>query len=345
MKAGVILPHTRLYGGVKRFIELGRIFNKAGHTFTLYTPDGIAPNWTRDDVRVAPIGELMNESNDMLFVTDRKYKNFLLKASARYKIFYHVSLHHKARIMIRDKRFHVFACSSNVVRYDRLVFCRTPFLAAGGVNTELFVPKQAVKTEEKHEFTVLVYGRIHERVKGTHLVVKACEKLYKKYPFIRLILFDTPVNASMSMAIENFKTSVPFQFILNHPVEDNAALFHKADIFVAAEKGAGWANTVAEAMASGIPVVATRSGTADILIDGITGIRVRRNVNSIARGISKMIKSPELRETLALNGRRHIEKFTWQILAGKILKWYDNKENPAGVRSNENKEEAPKVYS
>ncbi len=209
MKAGAILPHTHLYGGVKRFIELGRIFNGAGHSFTLYTPDGIAPNWTRNDVRVASFDDLEKEYNDMLFVTDRKYKEILLNARARYKIFYHVSLHHKARKMIRDKRFHIFACSSNVVRYDRLFFRRVPFLAAGGIDTDMFYPKQNVRTEKKDEFTILVYGRIHERVKGTKLVVKACEKLYKKYPFIRLILFDTPVNHSMSKAIENFNTHVP----------------------------------------------------------------------------------------------------------------------------------------
>ena len=345
MKAGAILPHTHLYGGVKRFIELGRIFNGAGHSFTLYTPHGIAPNWTRNDVRVATFDDLEKEYNDMLFVTDRKFKKILLKAKARYKIFYHVSLHHKARKMIRDKRFHVFACSSNVVRYDKLFFSRVPFLAAGGIDPDQFYPKQNVSFEKKDEFTILVYGRIHERVKGTRLVVKACEKLYKKYPFIRLVLFDTPVNSSMSMAIENFNTHVPFQFITNHPVEENAALFHQADIFVAAEKGAGWANTVAEAMACGIPVVATRSGTADILIDGVTGIRVRREVNSIARGIRKLIKSPELRERMALNGRRHIEKFTWQILAGKILNWYDKKENHANRRSHESIKEVPATYS
>jgi glycosyltransferase involved in cell wall biosynthesis len=345
MKAGVILPHTRLYGGVKRFIELGRIFNEAGHSFTLYTPDGVAPDWTKNDVRVASIEDLMKESNDMLFVTDRKAKDFLLKASARYRIFYHVSLSHKSRIMVRDKRFHIFACSSNVARYDRLVFRRTPFLAAGGVNTDLFIPKQNRDNKEKREFTIMVYGRLHERLKGTQLVVKACEKLYRKYPFIRLMLFDTPVNPSMAKAIEDFTTHVPFEFILNHPVAENTALFHKADIFVGAEKGAGWANTVAEAMASGIPVVATRSGTADILINGITGIRVRRNVNSIARGISKMIESRELRETFAVNGRRHIEKFSWQILAGKILKWYENMENHAGTQNAENKKEVPAAYS
>jgi len=345
MKAGAILPHTHLYGGVKRFIELGRVFNEAGHTFTLYTPGGIAPNWTRNDVRVASFADLDVEFNDMLFITDRKYKKILLKANARYKIFYHVSLHHKARKMIRDKRLHIFACSSNVVWYDKYIFWRVPFLAAGGIDTEMFYPKENIIPGKKDEFTILVYGRIHERVKGTKLVVRACEKLYKKYPFIRLVLFDTPVNPSMSMAIENFNTHVPFQFITNHPVEENAALFHQADIFVAAEKGAGWANTVAEAMACGIPVVATRSGTADILIDGVTGIRVKRNVNSIARGINKLILSPELRSTLAANGRKHIEKFTWQILAGKILSWYDTKEHVTSVHDAEKKEKAPAVYS
>jgi glycosyltransferase involved in cell wall biosynthesis len=345
MKAGVILPHTRLYGGVKRFIELGRIFNREGHSFTLYTPDGVAPGWTKNDVRVASFDELMKESNDMLFVTDRKFKDLMLKASAKYRIFYHVSLLSKSRIMVCDKRFHTFACSANVFHHDRLFFRRTPFLAAGGVNTELYIPEGNVKNEKKDEFTILVYGRIHQRIKGTQLVVEACEKLYRKYPFIRLILFDSPVNSSMSEAIENFKTDVPFQFILNHPVEDNAALFHKADIFVAAEKGSGWANTVAEAMASGIPVVATQAGTADILINGVTGIRVRRNVNSIARGIARMIQSPELRETLAMNGRRHIENFSWQILAGKILKWYNDKESRAGTASTENNQEVPASYS
>ncbi len=345
MKAGAILPHTHLYGGVKRFIELGRIFNGAGHSFTLYTPHGIAPNWTRNDVRVASFDDLEKEYNDMLFVTDRKYKKILLNARARYKIFYHVSLHHKARKMIRDKRFHIFACSSNVVRYDKLFFGRVPFLAAGGIDTDMFYPKHTSNTEKKDEFTILVYGRIHERVKGTSLVVKACEKLYKKYPFIRIVLFDTPVNSEMSLAIENFNTHVPFQFITNHPVEENAALFHQADIFVAAEKGAGWANTVAEAMACGIPVVATNSGTADMLIDDVTGIRVKRNVNSIARGISKLINSPELREKLSENGRRHIEKFTWDNLAGTIINWYNKKENNARSPRQENKKEVPAAYS
>jgi glycosyltransferase involved in cell wall biosynthesis len=326
MRAGVILPHTRLYGGVKRFIELGKIFSAKGHTFTLYTPDGIPPNWTTANLRVATFEALAEEELDVLFITDRKNKEILLNSKARYKIFYHVSLTHKSRKMVRDKRLHIFACSSNVARYDKWVFGVKPFLAAGGIDTARFFPQKIVQAREDGIFTILMYGRLSEKIKGTRLIVKACERLYPKYPNLRLLLFDTPVNASMAKAIEDFKTNVPFDFILNHPVEQNLSIFHRADLFVAAEKGAGWANTVAEAMASGIPVVSTKAGTADIVIPGKTGVLVRRNVAAIAKGIEKMIESPELRHELAINARRHIEQFDWQILGDRIISWYESRE-------------------
>jgi glycosyltransferase involved in cell wall biosynthesis len=326
IKAGVLLPHTRLYGGVKRFIELGRVFVASGHSFTLYTPDGKPPVWTKNDLRVATFEDLLREENDMLFITDRKYKDFIFKARATYKIFYHVSLHHKARSLVRDKRLLTFACSSNIARYDRWVFGVKPFLAAGGINTSLYYPRDTNTARPDETLTVLIYGRLFERVKGTELAVRACEKLHSKFPFIRLLLFDTPVNESAREAIENFSTHVPYDFITNHPVEDNVSLFHRADIFVSAEKGAGWANTVAEAMASGVPVVGTRSGTSDILLHMKTGIVVRRNVRSIARGIRKLIRSGELREELAQNALAHIALYEWNHLGQRIIRWYEEKE-------------------
>jgi glycosyltransferase involved in cell wall biosynthesis len=101
---------------------------------------------------------------------------------------------------------------------------------------------------------------------------------------------------------------------------------------VAAEKQTGWANTVAEAMASGIPVVSTRSGTLDLIIDKETGIFVNRNIRSISRGIEKLINSYELRLHLAVNAREHVKQFDWQILATKIIKWYQEQEDQASFR-------------
>lgn len=331
MNIGAILPHTRLYGGVKRFIELGRIFRQHGHNFTIYTPTGEPPTWTHNDLRYATFNDLNTEHNQLLFTTDRKSKAVILNAHADYKIFYHVVIRHKASTMMRDRRFHVFACSSNVYRYDRIWFQRTPFLAVGGINTSLFWKKPIKERKSDDPFIIMLYGRLSEGMKGSGLIVKACEQLYKKYPFIKLLLFDTPVNQEMFDLDHAFNAAVPFDFVLNHPVEKNVELFHRADIFVSAEKQTGWANTVAEAMACGIPVVATRGGTMDIVLDNETGILVKRNVRSIRKGIEKLIVSEELRKRLAANGYTHILKFDWKNLAASILDWYEKQE---GLKKN-----------
>lgn len=332
MKIGALLPHTRLYGGVKRFIELGRVFQQLQHDFTIYTPTGEPPNWTQNDLRYAKFSDLNTEHNDMLFTTDRKNKANILNAKAAYKIFYHVGLRHKARIMVRDSRFHVFACSTNVYRHDRLWFQRTPFLAVGGINYDLFYQKKITERSKDDPFVIMLYGRLSEGVKGTDLIVRACEKLYKKYPFIRLLLFDTPVNQTMLDLDNSFTTSIPFEFVMNHPVDKNVELFHRADIFVSAEKQTGWANTVAEAMASGIPVVATRGGTLDMLVDNETGLLVKRKIRCIANGIEQLILSDDLRRKLAARGRSHIQQFDWKNLAVKILDWYERQEQQRTIK-------------
>lgn len=326
MNLGALLPHANLYGGVKRFFELGSIFQEKGHSFTIYTPDGIQPNWIKSNIKVETFNHLKHETHDILFFTDRKLKDVMLQSNARHKVFYHVGRRTKVRKIIKDKRFHVFACSINVWKHDRLWFRVSPHMAFGGINTLLYYEKPMIEKKTDEPITIMTYGRVCEKIKGIELIVAACEKLYKKYPNIRLILFDSPQNKTMEDAIAAFTTKVPYELILNHPVEKNVELFHKADIFVSAEKQTGWANTVAEAMASGIPVIATKSGTLDMIINNKTGLFVNRNVRSIYKAIEKLILSPDLRKELSKNGRQHIEKYDWHILADNIINWYNQKE-------------------
>jgi glycosyltransferase involved in cell wall biosynthesis len=332
MNIGVILPHCKLSGGVKRFFELGTIFVEKGHSFTVYTPNGEKPDWIDSKIKTGTFEELAAAENEMLFTTDRKFKEILLRSKAKYKIFYHVSLHHKSRKMVLDRRLFTFACSTNVWQYDRTWFRAQPFLAAGGINLKIFYPRAVDEIRPDNTFTILIYGRVSDKIKGTMLAVRACEKLYEKYPQIRLILFDTPLDEKMDRAIAAFHSKVPFSFIKNHPICDNAEIFHKASLFVGVEKGAGWSNTVAEAMACGIPVVATTSGTRDFLFHNRTGIVVNRNVKSISQGIERAILAPEECKTFAINARKEIEKYEWPRLAERILAWHEEMEGKRTVR-------------
>ena len=234
MHLGVILPHTKLYGGVKRFLELGNIFIELGHTFTVYTVEGKSPSWYDFKGETKNFAALQKDDIDALFTTEVKFLEQLTTANTKRKIFYHVRMTEKLRKALKYSDIEVFACSTNIYLYDKKKYGIEAFKALGGVNVSNYQEKTDYSVEGR-PFCVMAYGRLAERVKGTKYVVKACEKLYKKGYDIKLLLFDTAISEKAQKLIDNFSTSVPFEFVQNHPFDKNSELFNRADVFVAAE--------------------------------------------------------------------------------------------------------------
>lgn len=319
MNIGVILPHTKLYGGVKRFLELGNVFIELGHHFTVYTIEGKAPDWFDFKGETKSFNALKTDLIDSLFTTETKFLNELVHSNAKRRIFYHVRITEKIRPILKHKDIEIFACSSNIYLYDKKKYGIDAFQAFGGINLANYSPKKNYEVKER-PFCIMAYGRLVERVKGTKYIIGACEKLYKKGYNIRLLLFDTAVNSKAQKLIDEFHTIVPFDFIQEHPFQKNSELYNRADIFVAAERHAGWSNTVCEAMACALPVIATQAGTKDLLFDYKTGLLTRRKKYSIRKKIKELIKNQPLREELGQAARHNIEQFDWYIVAENILK-------------------------
>lgn len=322
MKLGVLLPHTKLYGGVKRFLELGNIFVEKGHDFCVFTPDGKAPDWFNYKGRMATFGEVAAAELDALWTTTPDYMHMVLHSKARHKIFYHVRIKERLKDIMRNPDVEIFACSSNVYEHDRRKYGRKAFKAIGGVRLSQYQPKADYGVSPGSPFVVMAYGRLAERVKGTKYVVKACERLYKKGYNIRLLLFDTALSAEWQKKLDDFTSTCPFDFVQNHPFDRNSELFNKADCFVSAEnpKYSGWNNTVAEAMACALPVVSTKAGTMDMLEDGVSGIRSARWVICFERHIARLYRDEALRRRLGTTAREHIRAFDWEAVADRILK-------------------------
>lgn len=324
---GVILPHTKIFGGVKRFLELGKAFTQHGNEFIVFTPEGTTPDWYRGSCRGEKLSNLPHYQLDALFFTQVEFLSDLLNANAKLKILYHIGPRVILNRVLKHKEIIILANSSNMFELDKRKYGIKPVKAYGGIH----IPElNEVKRHEDEPFKVMAYGRLSRKGKGTSLVVKACEKLYRKGYNVKLLLFDSPIDQASLEKIENFRCKVPFEFIVNHPVQDNHELFNRADVFVAAEKKGGWSNTAAEALASGIPLIGTSIGTKDFLIHAETGLRVWRHPYFIRKAIEKLINDPELAKRLATNGRKKIKEFNWETLSEFIESFVRSRLNSDG---------------
>lgn len=319
MKIAALLPHVEIWGGVRRYLELGNEFVRLGHEFILYTPQGWPPRWLEFKGEMRPFSDLNKDNHDIALCSEYSLLSEFQALRAKIKFFYFVLAGHRLEKQVAHLPFRFLANSTGLCRRLKKRYGLHAELAPGGINPEIFYP--ARREGSKEEFRILCYGRLYRRRKGGHLVVQAVEKLAKKYPQIKLLLFDSPVQGETRDPRQLLKTSVPYEFFWDLPQNKMAWLYSQADVFVSAEWRAGWSNPTAEAMACGVPVVCTRSGTEDFALPGETALVVPWPLPFLlAKSIQKLIQDENLRNRLAEAGRQKILEFTWEALARRLEK-------------------------
>src|SRR3989344_1140194 len=94
-----------------------------------------------------------------------------------------------------------------------------------------------------------------------------------------------------------------------------------SDIFIRPSRSEGLGNAFLEAMAAGIPVIATPvGGIPDFLKDGETGLFCEvNNPKSIAQKVEKLTKDMESKNYIVSNARNMVrEKYGWEGIAEKM---------------------------
>jgi glycosyltransferase involved in cell wall biosynthesis len=105
--------------------------------------------------------------------------------------------------------------------------------------------------------------------------------------------------------------------------DDVPALMAAMDLFVLPSLAEGISNTILEAMACGLPVVATRvGGNAELVVEGRTGALVERaNPAAMAAALAGYVHDPERRREHGAAARQRIEEgFS---LAGMVARYTD----------------------
>ncbi|HER44411.1 MAG TPA: glycosyltransferase [Candidatus Eisenbacteria bacterium] len=316
MRIGAILPHLLVFGGVRRYIELGNAFIARGHEFILFTPDGKEADWLRFEGEVRSFSHLAGSKLDVAISGSPELTGELDRADARQRVFYlQLENVRGEESIVRSGRYRIMVNSSGLERRVRSRYGIDPIDGIGGVNPAIFHP---IGRKRGKTLDILCYGRLSRPRKGARFVVRAARWMHRRGYDVRLHLFDT-LNPGEEDPRIGFDPGMPCVYYLGIPQERMAEMYSAADVFVSAEHRAGWSNTAAEASACGLAVVCTRSGTLDFAEDGASALVIGgRSPRGIRKALQELYRDRDLVSRIGAEASRRMLAFTWDAVCARM---------------------------
>lgn len=133
-------------------------------------------------------------------------------------------------------------------------------------------------------------------------------RIWKSFPETRFIIVGTNPSASVRRLEEDPRVTV------TGFVKDIRPTFRSATVSVCPLRiGAGIQNKILEALAMGVPVVATPLANTGVRLNSEGEVLLGQDADDFARQTIRVIADPELRRHLSENGRKAVEKrYDWQ---------------------------------
>jgi glycosyltransferase involved in cell wall biosynthesis len=316
MKIAFVEPHLKLYGGIRRILELSNRLVRMGENVTIYHPAGTPCDWMEGEACIQPLSGLKTERHDVVIFNNPPDYKHVRGADAALKAFYILGLYDKEKLIkfnpkifwpikgrvLSLKRalqmpFLMISNATWMQRYLRDHLGIDSELLIGGVNRDIFHPVEV--RHDPDRIKILASGDPRE-FKGTQTVIDAVALLKQEFPNVVLDFYHGE----------------------NIPQANMAETYSSADLFLDAtwDTGSGWNNPVCEAMACRVPVVCTDiGGVQDFARHGETALLVPpRDPQRMAAAAVEMIRSEPLREALRRSAYEEIMRFNWEDAAKRL---------------------------
>ena len=156
--------------------------------------------------------------------------------------------------------------------------------------------------------------------KGFPVMVRAFDELSRGLPDTFLVVAGDGRDRD---ALDQLSDEVRRRVVrLGTVPHDDLPRYHAAaDVFVAAATGQeSFGIVLVEAMAAGVPVVATDiPGYREVVRDGLEGLLVPPgDPPALAAALVRILEEPDLASTLAAAGRERARAFSWEVIAPRL---------------------------
>lgn len=213
--------------------------------------------------------------------------------------------------------------ASELAKKAKAFIDREIHLIPNGIDTGHFKPvgrnevlAEALGVENRTSKVVGFVGELREK-KGLATLLSGYAQTNKKIPSTLLIVGEIREGEDKKL-FDEFQLSNPENQIIvtgHVPHKDLPAYYSLMDVFIHPSLRDGMPNAVLEAMACGVPVIATPvGGVLDVLEDGVNGWTIPVNdAEHLAKVTEKLLNDPEQRARLSKKAREKIEaEFTLQ---------------------------------
>jgi glycosyltransferase involved in cell wall biosynthesis len=155
--------------------------------------------------------------------------------------------------------------------------------------------------------TIVMVGRLTKQ-KGHHFMIESMASLAAQYPDLHLLLVgDGELRDELQMQVAELGLHDRVRFLGNR--HDVPVLLAASDIFVLPSLWEGLSMALLEAMASGLPVVASAvSGSVQAVLPGETGLLVPAgDVPELTKAISQLLDDPVRAQAMGVAAKRRVE--------------------------------------
>ncbi len=164
-------------------------------------------------------------------------------------------------------------------------------------------------------------------VKGVDIFIEAAARVHQAFPEAVFLVVGDPTDTAYAEQLRQLciklQLSDTVRFLGN--VSKVSSLLTECDIFCLPSRSEGFSNALVEAMACGLPCVATRVGGNDEAVqDDVSGFIVApENPEQMADRLLRLLREPALRQQMGTAARATVEeKFTDEVMTRQLSQLY-----------------------
>ncbi|HEY7545873.1 MAG TPA: glycosyltransferase family 4 protein [Blastocatellia bacterium] len=172
------------------------------------------------------------------------------------------------------------------------------------------------------ERVLLAVGRM-SREKGHADLISAFASIVKAHPRVKLIIAGDGLERKR-LEQQAASSGLGNRVLFTGRISDASAYYSMADVFALPSHSEGSPNVLLEAMAAGVPVVATRvGGVPEIVTDEENALLVAaRDEQAMAGAIARLFADGELSQRLAAAARERVRDYSPEARLQSLLEIY-----------------------